>query len=276
MNIFTTSTFCQRLRLGIGILGAVAIATSPKPAAAATILGGFSWDEANAVKQGSIVSGREATSAFDAFFPANPGKTVGAILGFGTSNLAVDLGNNSSRSVIQLDWGGSLLLNKTGKDFVVYEPGNENRPEAFAIAVRKQGQTNFSNFLYQFSQTYTPDALMFATGFDLSDFGLGSDDAIDAIQIMNLLPSDRVTDNGQGFLGGQFAATTGSLGDGEFSDSQYDPDIAFVVGLHDVVAPRNAVAARNTSTSVPEPTATLGLLALGVLGSFTKYKSQQS
>lgn len=259
------------ISFALSTLTAFSFATSSQPAAAIT-LGGFTWDEGNAVTSGSIISGKESISVFPAIFPADPAKTVASILGLDSppNSTSVDLGDANNRSIIELGWGESSLTNKTGNDFVIYESGSSPRPEAFAVAVRKRGESSFTNFLYKFSSAWVPDNYVFATGFDLSDFGLRDGDAIDAIRISNLIKTDKVSDEGQGFLQGQFEPLPGPLGDGSFLDDQFDADITFVVGLHDVVAPR-------PQTSVPEPASMVGLLAFGAfgVGRILKRKYQQ-
>lgn len=239
----------HQIGLSLAVLSVTALIDAGSAKAATFSLGGYTWDSANAVVSGSIVSGGKI-SGFAASFVES--QTVGSILGFG-SNTSVDLGDSTNRGVIELNWGeGKSLVNADGKDFVVYENGSGGAPEAFAVAVRKVGQSSFSDFLYQFSSGFESNA--FATGFDLSDFGIGEQDKIDAIRVMNLIASDRVTGaDGQGFVGGNFDPQTGSFGLGNYTSERFDADITYVVGLH-------------SPKPVPEPTSILGLLALGALG----------
>lgn len=239
----------HQIGLSLAVLSVTALLDAGSAKAATISLGGYTWDSANAVVGGSIVSG-EKISGFAASFVES--QTVGSILGFG-SNTSVDLGDSTNRGVIELNWGaGKSLANAAGKDFVVYENGSSSSPEAFAVAVRKVGQNTFSEFLYQFSSGFEPN--VFATGFDLSDFGIGEKEEIDAIRIMNLIASDRVSGaDGQGFVGGNFAPLTGSFGLGSYTADKFDSDITYVVGLH-------------SAKPVPEPSSILGLLALGALG----------
>lgn len=249
----------HQIGLSLAVLSVTAL-IDPGSAKAATIsLGGYTWDSANSVVSGSIVSGSQNVFGFNAFFGSQTeitNKTVGSILGFG-SDTSVNLGNSINRSVIELKWGnGKSLVNAAGKDFVVYENGSSSSPEAFAVAVRKVGQNTFSQFLYQFSSGFEVPA--FATAFDLSDFGIGDNEEIDAIRVMNLIATDKVTGaDGQGFVGGNFAPLTGSQGSGDYDadpmNDKFDADITYVVGLH-------------SPKPVPEPSSILGLLALGALG----------
>ncbi|MFB2839074.1 PEP-CTERM sorting domain-containing protein [Floridanema evergladense] len=254
MSKFSIKNYWQ-IGLFLTALSGTAFINAGSAKAATFSLGGYTWDSANSVVGGSIVSGSQNISGFAASFVEN--QTVGSILGFG-SNTSVDLGNSTNRGVIELNWGeGKSLANATGKDFVVYENGsatfgNLGGPEAFAVAVRKVGQNTFSEFLYQFSSGFEPS--VFATGFDLSDFGLGENEEIDAIRIMNLIATDKVSNtDGQGFVGGNFAPQTGSQGSGNYESDKFDADITYVVGL-------------NSPKSVPEPTSILSLVALGAIG----------
>ncbi|WP_374876475.1 PEP-CTERM sorting domain-containing protein [Microseira sp. BLCC-F43] len=256
MKTSTTKNSQNRLSLALGVLTAVSCATSSQSATAVTLVG----NEANAVTSGSFVSGRESASGFYTYFPVNPASTVASVLGFVEDKTSVELGNPTNRSTIELNWGGSLLQNQTGNDLAIYESGSLGKPEPFAVAIRKQGETNFTNFLYKFTAAYNPDLFAFVTLFDLRDFGLGDGDAIDAIRISNAIATDRVTgQDGQGFLGGQYTPQTGVPGSATFTDTQFDPDITYVVGLHNVVVPR-------PQTSIPEPSSMLGLLAFGAFG----------
>ena len=269
MKTSTTKNSQNYLSLTLGALSAVSLAALSQPAAAVS-LGGYTWNAANAVRSGSQVPGSQNIAELPVDTTLNAANTVAGAIGL-SGNSLVELGNASGRSIVQLDWGGALLTNRSGNDMVVYESGNAGAPEAFAVAVRRQGQTDFTNFLYRFSSSYNPETDLFATGFDLSDFGLGEGDAIDAIRIANLIGTDRVTEDGQGFLGGQFAPTTGPQGGGKYASNRFDPDIAYVVGLHDVVRP----VSQTPEQSVPEPTSILGLLVFGGFGVNSVLKRKQ-
>ena len=83
---------------------------------------GWTWDPANAVKNGSIISGTISTFA-SGFLDSegNPlaSQTVGSLLS-NQSNFSVVLGDSRSRSQIELNWGDLGLLNGVGNDFVIY------------------------------------------------------------------------------------------------------------------------------------------------------------
>lgn len=259
MRSFTIKEY-YHIGLSLTALTVAAFINAESAKAATFSVGGYTWDAANSVVSGSIVSGSQNISGFPAFFMGNQpevaNKTVGSILGFG-SDTSVELGDDKNRGVIELNWGsGMSLANAAGKDFVVYENGSWSAPEAFAVAVRKVGQNNFSEFRYQFSNGFeTP---VFATGFELSDFGIGENEEIDAIRIMNLIATDKVSGaDGQGFVGGNFAPLTGPFGLGNYTSDKFDSDITYVVGLH-------------SPKPVPEPSSILGLLALSAIGITSK------
>lgn len=266
MNSFTKNNH-HKIGLSIGAVSAIVFATAQSAVAATFTSAGYTWDSANSVVGGSIVSGSQNISGFSAsFLPDKPevaSKTVGSILGLNPGqNTSVNLGDDQNRGVIELNWGnGMSLTNEDGKDFVVYENGSWLSPEAYAVSVRKVGQNSFSEFRYEFSEGFETN--VFATGFDLSDFGIGNDEAIDAIRIANLLATDKVNGaDGRGFLGGSFAPQTGEFGVGNYGSGKFDADITFVAGLH-------------SPKPVPEPGSALSLLGLGLVGAGAMLKRKQ-
>lgn len=260
----------NQIGLSLTALSAMVLATSQSAVAATFNVAGYTWDSANSVQSGSIVGGSESIFGFNASFlgdkPEVASQTVGSILGFNPGfSTSVNLGNQVDRSIIELNWGeGMGLTNAAGNDLVLYENGSWLAPEAFAVAVRKAGEKSFTEFRYEFSDGFAFEADVFATGFDLTDFGLGANEAIDAIRITNLLATDKVSgSDGQGFLGGNYDPLTGSSGTGKYETSRFDPDITYVVGLHKPTKP------------IPEPTSTLGLLMFGLFGAGTVLKRKQ-
>ncbi len=205
---------------------------------------GWTWDPSNAVTNGSIISGESAISTFPSGFLESEGEplatqTVGNLL-LNQSNHSLSLGNSSTRSQIELTWDGLGLLNGVGNDFVVYENGDINEPEGYAVAVRLAGSDTFTPFRYEFYDTFesqltgNPQAGVLATAFDLSDFGLANGQFIDAIQIINLQPDDLVDGNGQGFLGTSGVSPLDPTTGQPFALDRLDPDITFVAGLRDI------------------------------------------
>ncbi len=203
---------------------------------------GWTWNPGDAVTDGSIISGESTISTFASGFLESENQplakqTVGSLL-FNQSNDSLTLGNNISRSQIELTWGGQGLINSPGNDFVVYENGDLNQPEGYAVAVRIAGSDTFTPFRYEFYDTFegqltgNPQAGVLATAFDLSDFGLANGQFIDAIQIINLQPDDLVNGNGQGFLGTSGTTPLNPSTGQPFALDKLDPDITFVAGLH--------------------------------------------
>lgn len=271
MRSFTINNY---YRIGLCLTALSAVLGICQSALAATFqIGGYEWDAANSVTTGKIIQGESQTERFPTPFlsgePSVKDKSIGKLFGGNNSESSesLDLGNNSSVSIIELGWGdGMSLANEVGNDLVIYESGSSGAPEAYAVAVKKVGANDFSEYLYQFSRGfYQFDA--FATAIDLSSFGLNLGDQIESIRIKNLISSDTVTgQDGQGFLGGGNRPKVGPNGTTQdYQNDKFDPDITFVAGLH---------TARKT---IPEPASTLGLLALGAFGisSLGKRKQQQ-
>ncbi len=220
-------------------------------------VGGYAWDMANGptrvlpVQPSDISSFSFFSSTFLNDQPAfDPNRTLGRIM-TGTTGSArfVELGNAVVRKVIQVDWGGKRLPNRAGEDFVVYEVGSPSAPEAFMVAVRKKGESTFSAWRYEFANSFTESYNVFATAFNLSDFGLREGEAIDAILIANLIEADRVDNaSGQGnVLVGGGAGFVPLQGPQSNTPSQpypvdrYDADIVYVAALHDILPPNVSV-----------------------------------
>lgn len=175
-------------------------------------------------------------------------KTVGIQLigsepGQNNGGTSIPLGDNFFRGGLELNWGGSAgVTNNEGDDFVVYENGAPNGPEAYMIAVRETGSSTFTGFRYEFADDVvqvfpsagTDFAQVLSTGFDLTDFGLASGATIDAIIASNLLPADRVDDAiGQGNViiggGSGFSPLTGPQGNGgTYNSNGFDPDLTYI------------------------------------------------
>ena len=205
---------------------------------------GWTWNPNNAVTTGSIISGASAISTFASGFLESEGEqlanqTVGSLL-LNESNGSLILGNSTSRAQIELTWDGQGLLNGVGNDFVVYENGDINQPEGYAVAVRIAGSDTFTPFRYEFFDTFegqlieNSQAGVLATAFDLSDFGLANGQVIDAIRIINLQPDDLVNGQGQGFLGTSGVSPLDPSTGQPFALGRLDPDITFVAGLRDL------------------------------------------
>lgn len=169
---------------------------------------------------------------------------LGSIPGQNNGGTSISLGDNFFRGTVELNWGGAVgVTNGAGDDFVAYENGAPGGPEAYMVAVRETGETDFSVFRYEFADDVvrvlpsagTDIAQVLSTGFDLSDFGLADGATIDAIRVANLLPADTVDDAiGQGSvtLGGDvggFAPLTGPQGaGGQYNSNGFDADLTYI------------------------------------------------
>ncbi|MGE0745143.1 MAG: hypothetical protein AB7K86_07850 [Rhodospirillales bacterium] len=161
---------------------------------------------------------------------------------------------NTTRHGLDVSWsGGKTLSNGAGNDFVIYESGsNSTSPEGFMVRVHLVGN-GYSDWLFKSDagyQVYTnaPATLegAFATVFDLSDFGLAADVAIDAIQIANLIAADTLGAGGLVLFDGSGTAPG-------FGSGALDPDPLYVGVLRDLTNP------------VPAPHG-IGFLGLGLVG----------
>ncbi len=207
---------------------------------------GWTWNPNNAVTDGSLIFEGSDISTFPSAFLQNQGQplaqqTVGNIL-FSQPNDSVTLDSGGvRRSQIELTWGGQGLANGLGNDFVVYENGDIIAPEGYAVAVRPAGSETFTNFRYEFYDTFesqvpgNPDAGVLATAFDLSDFGIAPGQSIDAIRIINLQANDRINGAGEGFLNRNGTTPLDPSTGAPFAPTQLDPDITFVAGLQNLL-----------------------------------------
>ena len=239
-------------------------------------IGGFSFNVANIVSAGSVITSTSGTAGFlsgllDGSGSPLANKTVGAILnviGGSSANSSATLGEApivggivDNRAEIELTWGGSRLANDTGNDFVIYENGNTGFPEGYAVAVRRTSTGQFTNFLYQFSNNFDDSAVtspvdgdgVFATAFDLSAFGLNAGESIDAIRVVNLTESAKVSGtDGQGFV--DFTGATGftplvASGGSAFANTSLDPDITLVAALRNLQSTPTKISAIQGSGS---------------------------
>ena len=218
----------------------------------------LTWDEKNAVSGFELIAGSPKTYNTDLANLLQNSQTVGALFG---GEPSLELAKSGSLGIIELNWGNSFLANGSGNDLVVYELGGLGAPEAFAVSVSQDGE-NFSEYQYQFSDHFSSSYNHFATLFDLSAFGVGEGETIQAMRIRNLTSGDRVTESdGQGFLGGTYEARTHALGGIFDPGSKLDADITYVVGLHDLIPPEP-----ESISTVPEPSVSIGLLLLGFVG----------
>ncbi len=177
--------------------------------------------------------------------------TIGRKFAGGAGNRALNLpsGNNGTtqRSGFQLSWNNGLILtNLTGNDLVVYESGsNATTPEAFMVQVHDRINNVWSIWVYQpataVGATTVEPEVLFATAFELSDFGIAVNGEVDAIRIVNMTNEDRMLnasrtgqvipeDNG---ATSAFTPLPGGLASFEtYGASTMDPDPLYVGILH--------------------------------------------
>lgn len=222
-------------------------------------VGGYTWNIADGVKRvlpvdpGEISGFRFFDSEFLVDTDFDRTKSLGWLMS-GSSPSGkprfVELGDSVGRKVILVDWEGMRLPNRPGEDIVVYEVGSAGIPEAFMVAVRKKGATTFSPWRYEFANTFTSGYFVFATAFNLDDFGVAEGESIEAIRIANLIAADRVDhSSGQGnvILGGGsgFVPLQGPLSDtpGQpYPVTSFDADIVYVGVLHNILPPGFSVS----------------------------------
>ncbi len=214
----------------------------------ATLLG------ASTLEGGAIITGLPTTAT--AGIVGFPSSTVGfdsslclgrqAFAGAGARALNLPAGNDGSaaRSGVELSWNnGITLTNLTGSDFVVYESGSTGVPEAFMVQVHDAVANTWSIWVYHpaSASAAVTGGVLFATPFDLSDFGLAANDRIDRIRIVNMTNEDRMLnasrdgqvipeDNG---ATSSFTPLPGTLAEFEsYGASTFDPDPLYVGILH--------------------------------------------
>jgi hypothetical protein len=197
---------------------------------------------------------------------------------YGAAGTAVTIGqepsfpdSRSAREIIRLTFGGDRGLNDgDGDDLAIFEQATS---EAFALSVHVAlgGDLGFSVgwrdwFYIPYEDAYDSDNDATPTLVDLgADLGLPGV-TINAIELTSLAPDDTVemqidgADPGLGWGRVTFGGASGGLTPARDSSSQrkwvpfestkFDPDIQYVVGLHDLVA-----CASCTISEPGEPTA---------------------
>ncbi|GBC96370.1 hypothetical protein HRbin16_02172 [bacterium HR16] len=244
------ASVCLRIAL-VGV--AALLLATPQPAVAQVFtVGGYSWDLANSPTRALPVQPDNVSgfNFYDSdFLYDQPSfdrtKTIGWIMNGSPTGRArfVELGTSVDRKIILVDWEGKRLPNLSGEDFVVYEVGSLGAPEGFMVAVRKKGSTEFSQWRYEFANSFTTGYNVFATAYNLSDFGLQDGEAIDAIMIANLIDADRVDNSsGQGnvILGGgtgyvPLQGPQSATPNQPYPSTRFDADIVYVAALHNLL-----------------------------------------
>ncbi len=249
--MFSSRLFATCALAGVALLTLV----GSQPGSAQTYsVGGYTWDVANGIKQVLPYDPPQLNrfNIFDSQFLIDTDFDRTRTFGWLMTGMSptgnprfVELGDSVIRKTIYVDWQGMRLPNRPGEDFVVYEVGSALAPEAFMVAVRKKGETQFSSWRYEFANSFSPSYLVFATAFNLDDFGLADGESIDAILVANLISVDRVdSSSGQGnvILGGGsgFVPVQGPLADAPnqpYPTGRFDADIVYIGVLHNILPP---------------------------------------
>ncbi|HEY1171881.1 MAG TPA: VCBS domain-containing protein [Verrucomicrobiae bacterium] len=164
---------------------------------------------------------------------------------FGTKALNLPRGNagTTERSGFELSWAsGVMLTNLSGDDFVVFEAGGVNAPEAFMVQVHNSVDDVWTPWVYIGSQSSAPydggSSILHATKFNLDTFGIPANGRVDRIRLVNITSADRMQSAGEGIvLPGDNGATSAIVPDPPGSATAYtggslDPDIVYVGVLH--------------------------------------------
>ena len=244
-------------------VGGIAFDTDNATSTAVIVNGGYATPFGTALHSGTSASWTVGTSLGTLFqvplFQQNydPSQAVN-----GTPGTAVSLGQDpkyytetvqNDADTIQLGWGGSFgVPNVTGvgsvPDLAIFEAATS---EAFAVRVygASSGWRDWRYTPYEDVYDSANDAT--PTLIDFSDFGLGDMEIVLALQITNLIAEDRVdTDAGANqHFGTVSFGTAGNPASGlvptrysssqaawvPFESDKFDPDIQYVVGLHNLL-----------------------------------------
>lgn len=244
---------------------ALVMGLAPSVNAEPATVAGVTFDTDNSVKAATATT--EGTNTFNFFnaplagvgvSPAiDPDHHIGTLLGSSPS-FAVDITAGASgaggRTIIEMTWDpGVAAINGTGDDLYVFESGTANSPtqgfpELFAVAVRIEGESTFSDYRYEHFDEGDVAASKLVTGYDFSDFGVPADGRVDAVRIISMHNASATTPpnledrvdgaDGQGNVlldagsgtGNAIVqgANSGNAGQ-PYPDSAMDADIVYVV-----------------------------------------------
>ncbi len=218
------------------------------------------------------------------------GRLLKSTAGTTVSGVNLPLGDAGAtfRSGLEITWESGLsLTNLTGDDFVIYESGGANAPEGFMVQVRGTDSGIWSRWVYvpssQVAAYGNPGEFIYATLFNLDDFGISANESIDAFRIANLIAADRIETGTRFVLPGDNDATSAELPDpgplasfANYGASTFDPDPVYLGVLHqliptspafDTMSAQGATVVVNADGSFsydPTTSPTLTVLAAGV------------
>lgn len=146
-----------------------------------------------------------------------------------------NIGTATIRRGIQTGWAAGtngfaqpVLRNGTGTDFVIWESGDANQPDAMMVRVRDAASQNFTDWYYVTpTQNSVTGSVLFGFAYDLSNFGLPSGRQIDLIEMANMVSTDRIvgpgTNTANGWVAqGRVRPEVGTIG--AYSMSMPGPD----------------------------------------------------
>jgi hypothetical protein len=242
---------------------------------------GYTFDQRNTPNQAALLGDNQTLDGAH-FSPGFPAATTGVITGFpqsstgysnalalgqltgiSTGNRAVNLpaGNIgfSARHGIEVGWSGHRgLTNLGGDDFVIYESAQTILTVEGLIVRVRAAPTAFGQSPAWTPWCYFPPANFqitsgqagaFAHVYDLSNFGLATNQMIDRIQLANLTAADRIAGPGTNIGGTVFVGSGRVVFDGSTTvqpdagpfdtDRLYDfltldPDPLYVAALRDI------------------------------------------
>ena len=198
-----------------------------------------------------------------------------------------NIGTATIRRGIQVGWapgtGGfaqPVLANAPGVDFLIWESGDANQPDAMITRVRNAATLQYSDWFY-FTPTPQPvnGSVLFGFAYDLSNFGFANGTQIDLIEMANMVSKDRIqavgTNTANGWVAqGKVLPEAGTIGvysqsmpgpdPGNitpaygipFGNSTFDPDPLYVSVLNNL----------QNFTAVPEPASVVGWWLIAGLG----------
>lgn len=219
--------------------------------------------------------------SFGRLLKSTSGTTVSGV------NLPLGDAGAAFRSGMEISWSNGLnLTNLAGNDFVIYESGSTNTPEGYMVQVHNTDTATWSRWVYvpasQIAAYGVAGEYLFATVYELDDFGVSANARIDSFRIANLIATDRMEVGTKFVLPGDNDVTSTTLPDpgslasfGSYGNSTFDPDPVYLGVLHQLVATSPAYDSTSTlgATVVvnadgsfsydPTTSATLTVLAAG-------------
>jgi hypothetical protein len=152
-----------------------------------------------------------------------------------TSNAfhAVVLGDETgtARHGLRLLFSSNGVLDaRSGADLVLYEVGTADAPAAFMLRVRDAATNGWSGWFYRSAVGFDvfpneSELGAFAHVYDLADLGVTAGSAIDALEVVNLVPSDRLSASGLSMVGGVVLPEDGG------ATSAVTPDLGALTGF---------------------------------------------